>query len=60
MFVKCCVVRLRSLRRADHWFGGVSPNVMCLAECDREASTVRMPWPTKGCRVVGGGGDIYY
>jgi hypothetical protein len=48
-----CVVRLRSLCRADHSLGGVLPNVVYRTECDREASTVRRPWPTGGggCRA---------
>ena len=29
--VICCVVRLRSLRRADDSSGGVLPNVLCLS-----------------------------
>jgi hypothetical protein len=24
-----------------------------VSECDREASTVRRPWPTRGCRAIG-------
>ena len=42
-----CVVRLRSLRRADHSYRGVVPSVVC--QCDRGTS-----WrsPTSGCRTV--------
>jgi hypothetical protein len=25
-------------------------------ECDREASIMRRPWPTRGCCATGGGG----
>jgi hypothetical protein len=38
-----CVVRYRSLRRADHSFRGVLPSLMCLIECDREVSIMRRP-----------------
>ena len=44
-----CVVRQRYLRRADHSSRGVLPSVVCLNECDREASIMRRPWPNKGC-----------
>ena len=43
-----CVVRLRSLRRADHSSRGVLPSVVCLNECDHESSIMRRPWPTGG------------
>ena len=45
-----CVVR--SLRRADHLSRGVLPSVVCL-KCDREASIMRSPWPTRGCCAMG-------
>ena len=44
-----CVVKQRSLRRADHPSREVLPRVVCLAECVREALTRRRPWPTMGC-----------
>ena len=44
-----CVVRYRSLRRADHPSRGVLPTVVCLAECDREAKTMKRPRSTRGC-----------
>ena len=47
-----CVVRYRPLRRADHSSRGVLPNVVCVTECDREASIMRRPWPTSGCCAV--------
>ena len=25
---------------------------MCMCECDREASIMRRPWPTRGCCVM--------
>jgi len=43
-----CVVRYRSLRRGDHWSRGVLPSVG-VSECHHEASTIRRPWPTRGC-----------
>jgi hypothetical protein len=44
-----CVVRYRSLRRADHSSRGVLPSVMC----DLGSSWIRRPWPwpTRGCRA---------
>ena len=29
-----------------------SPTECCVSECDREASTVTRPWPTRGCRAM--------
>ena len=43
-----CVVRSRSLRRADIWSRGVLQSVLCLTECDHESSIMRRPWPTGG------------
>jgi hypothetical protein len=40
-------VTWRSLRRADHSSRRVLP------DCDREASTVRRVWPTRGCCAIG-------
>ena len=47
-----CVVRKWSVRRADHSSRGVLPSVVSVTECDREFSTVRRPWPTRGCRAM--------
>jgi hypothetical protein len=44
------------VRRADHLYRGVLPSVMCLAECDREASTLRRSRPTTAVEPLGGGG----
>jgi hypothetical protein len=44
-----CVVRYRSLRRANHSSREVLPSVVCLSQCDREASIMRRPWLTSGC-----------
>ena len=42
-----CVVRWKSLRRADHQSRGVLPNVVRLIERDHESSTMRRTWPTR-------------
>jgi hypothetical protein len=47
-----CVVRQRSLRRAYHSSRGVLQSVVCVSECDREASIMRRPWSTRGCRAL--------
>jgi hypothetical protein len=49
-----CVVRLRSLRRADLSSRGILPSVVCLTDCDHESSTTRRPLPT------GGGGLLHH
>ena len=41
-----CVVRYRSLRRADHSSRGVVPSGVCV--CDRKGSITRRLWPTMG------------
>ena len=28
-------------------------SVMCITECDREASIMMRPWPTRGCCAIG-------
>jgi hypothetical protein len=33
-----------------------SPTECGVCECDREVSTTRRPWPTRGCCAMGGGG----
>jgi hypothetical protein len=40
--VVCCQVE-RSLRRSHHSCRGVLPSVVCLTDCDREASIMRRP-----------------
>jgi hypothetical protein len=55
MFFSCeclCVVRLRSLRRADHTSRGVLLSVVCLSE-DLETSKRRRPRPDLGCCATG-------
>ena len=44
-----CVVRYRSLRRADHSSRGVLPSVERITGCDYESSKMRRPWPNRGC-----------
>jgi len=44
--VVCC-----QLRRTDH-SSGSSPTECGVSECDREASTMRRPWHTRGCCAV--------
>jgi hypothetical protein len=46
-----CLVRYMSLWQADFSSIGVLPSVVCLRQCDREASTMRH-WPTRGRRTV--------
>jgi hypothetical protein len=48
----CCVLSgrglcVRLITRLEE-----SYRVWCLNECDREASIIRRPWPTKGCWVM--------
>ena len=43
-----CVVRYRSLRRADH-SSRRAYRLWCVVVCDRETSWKRSPWPTGGC-----------
>ena len=47
-----CVVTYRSLRRADHSPKEILPSVVCVTECDREASTMKRPWPSTHCRAT--------
>ena len=35
-----CVIRYRSVRRADHSSRGVLPSVVCLTECDHECGAI--------------------
>ena len=44
---ECCVVRYRSLRRADPSSSGVLPTVLCLHKCDQESLNLRRPRPTR-------------
>ena len=38
---------------AYHSSRGVLSNVVCLTECEREASIMRRPWTTMGCCAMG-------
>jgi hypothetical protein len=60
MSVSCmlCVVRYRTLRRADHSSRGVLPSVVCLTECDHESSIMRRTWPSKAVAPCGEGGNL--
>jgi len=33
----------------------ISPTECGVSECDHEDSTMRRPWPTRGCCAMGGG-----
>jgi hypothetical protein len=46
-----CVARWRSLRRAWSLVQG-TPSECGVSEHDREALTMRRPWPTGGCRAI--------
>jgi hypothetical protein len=48
-----CVVRQRSLRRADHSSRGVLPPFVCVYEYNGETSIMRRSWPSRGCCVMG-------
>jgi hypothetical protein len=50
--VVCCQVE----DSASGWsFVQRSPNVCGVSECDRDASIMRKPWPTRGCGAMGWG-----
>ena len=52
LFCECCVLSCRGIYEwADHSCRGALPSMMSI-ECDREASTVRRPWPTVGYRTM--------
>jgi hypothetical protein len=40
------------MHQADH------SSKVVLHECDREATVMRGPWPTRGCCATGGGGGF--
>jgi len=49
---ECCVLSGRG--SASGWSPVQRIPTECgMSECDREASTVRRPWPTRGCCVMG-------
>jgi hypothetical protein len=49
-----CVVKLRSLRRADHSSRGVLPTVVrsCVWYRKRKTSRMRRPWPALGRSAI--------
>jgi len=50
VFCDCCVLSRR----------GRSPTECFVTECDREASTIRRPWRTRGCRAMGVGVGVVW
>jgi hypothetical protein len=48
-----CVVRYRSLRRADHSSRGVLSSVVCLKCVIVKPRKMRRPRPPRGCRAIG-------
>jgi hypothetical protein len=46
----CCQVKVSAL---DQSLVQRSPTECGVSECDREASVMRMPWPTRGCGALG-------
>ena len=46
--VVCCLLEM-SLHWSDHLSREILPSVVCLTQCDLEASAMRGPWPTRGC-----------
>jgi hypothetical protein len=52
--VVCCQVEVCALG----WSLVQSSRTECVFHCDREASTLRRPWPTRGCSAVGGGESL--
>ena len=44
-----CVIRLTSLRRADHRSRGLFYRLWYVKACDLETSRMRWPWPSLGC-----------
>jgi hypothetical protein len=59
MYVMCVVCCQSSLHPADYPSTGVPPNMACL-NVIVEPRQVKMPWPTRGCRAMGGGSFIQF
>ena len=51
LWVVCCLVEM-SLHWTDHSSREILPSVVCLTQCDQEASAMRRPWPTRGCHAM--------
>ena len=49
--ILCCQVK-RSLHRTDHSSTAVLLKVVCLTKCDREATIMKWPSPTRCCRIM--------
>ena len=47
------------MRRAVHSSRGVQPSVVCVTECDREASVMKRPWPTRDRCATGRGEYLF-
>jgi len=47
-----CVVKYRSLHQADHSSRGILLSVMCLNECDCEASIMRRTWSSRHFCII--------
>jgi len=51
MNIVCCQVQVS----ASSWSPFQRSPIECgVSECDREASTLKTPWPIRGCRYMGG------
>jgi hypothetical protein len=50
---ECCVFSSRGLCVGLITRPG-SPTECGVSECDREASIMKRPWPTRGCCAIGG------
>jgi hypothetical protein len=48
----CCQVEVSA---SDRSLFQRRPTECGVSECDREASVMRMPWPTRGCWALGKG-----
>jgi len=46
--IQCTIIKLISVELS---LAQMSPTECGVSECNREASTMRRPWPTKGCRA---------
>jgi hypothetical protein len=51
-YCDCCVLSGRGLCVGLITRPEESYEMCGVSECDREASTMRKPWPTTGCRAV--------
>jgi len=54
--VVCCQVEVSG---SDWSLVQRSPTECGVSECEREASTMKSPWQTRGCRVMEGEGDSH-